>query len=62
MYETDDNIALIQITFGSFNRPLSKYVLINNKKASYYQGCPIPTSANIKAHNELRKILSNDIS
>lgn len=62
MYETQDNIALIQVTFGSFNRPLSKYVLISNGKASYYQGCPIPTSANIKAHNELRKILSNDIS
>jgi len=57
-----DGIVLLRLTFGSFNRPLSKYIIIRDKKVSYYQGNPIPTSANLKAHLELKKILSNDNS
>ena len=63
IFITDDkNIVLLRLTFGSFNRPLSKYVMIKDKKVSYYQGNPIPTSANLKAHNKLKEILSNDNS
>jgi tRNA (guanine-N7-)-methyltransferase len=55
--ENEENSGLIQVTFGSFNRPLSKYLIIKNGKISYYQGDPIPTSSNIKAHNKMKEIL-----
>ena len=58
----DNNIVLLRLTFGSFNRPVSKYVMIKNKKVTYYQGNPIPTGANLKAHKKLKEILSNDNS
>lgn len=62
IYITEENDVLIQLTFGSFNKPLSKYILIKDGHISYFQGNPIPTSANLKAHQELKKILSHDIS
>ncbi|WP_421716397.1 tRNA (guanosine(46)-N7)-methyltransferase TrmB [Arcobacter arenosus] len=55
-----ENSGLIQVTFGSFDRPLNKYILIENKKARYFQDLPLPTSANIKAHNQLKEMLKND--
>ncbi|WP_072681879.1 tRNA (guanosine(46)-N7)-methyltransferase TrmB [Arcobacter sp. LA11] len=55
--EEKKNSGLIQITFGSFDRPLSKYILIEEKKARYFQDLPLPTSANMKAHNKLKEML-----
>ncbi len=60
VFVTEDDIILLQLTFGNFNRPLSKYIIIENNKVSYYQGSPIPTSANISAHKHIKKILCND--
>ncbi|PUE66312.1 tRNA (guanosine(46)-N7)-methyltransferase TrmB [Arcobacter lacus] len=53
-----DNSGLIKITMGNFDRPVTKYLLIQNKRISYYQGNPLPTSANIDAHKKLIEILS----
>ena len=53
-----DNSGLIKITMGNFDRPVTKYILIENKRISYYQGNPLPTSANIDAHKKLIEILS----
>lgn len=53
-----DNSGLIKITMGNFDRPVTKYILIENKKISYYQGNPLLTSANIDAHKKLIEILS----
>lgn len=55
--ENEENSGLIQVTFGSFNRPVSKYLLVKDGDVSYYQGEPIPTSSNIKAHNKMKEIL-----
>ncbi|MCP4970757.1 MAG: tRNA (guanosine(46)-N7)-methyltransferase TrmB [Arcobacter sp.] len=55
--EGKENSGLIQVTFGSFDRPLSKYILIDNKKAKYFQDLPLPTSSNLKAHNKLKEML-----
>jgi tRNA (guanine-N7-)-methyltransferase len=55
--ESEKDSGLIQITFGSFDRPLSKYVLVKNKKAKYFQDSPLPTSANMKAHKNLKEML-----
>ena len=60
VYDIDENSCLIKLTLGSFNRPLSKYVLVEQNIPSYYQGEPIPTADNIKAHNLLKEILQND--
>ncbi|MAD42278.1 MAG: tRNA (guanosine(46)-N7)-methyltransferase TrmB [Arcobacter sp.] len=53
----EENSGLIQLTMGNFDRPVSKYLLIRDGKISYYQGTPIPTSSNIKAHKKLKEIL-----
>ena len=42
---------------GNFDRPITKYILIQEGKASYYQGNPLPTSSNIDAHKNLKEIL-----
>ncbi|AXH11929.1 tRNA (guanosine(46)-N7)-methyltransferase TrmB [Halarcobacter bivalviorum] len=55
--ENKENSGLIQITFGNFDRPLSKYILVEEGKASYFQDSPLPTSANIKAHQKIKEIL-----
>jgi len=53
----EENSGLIQLTMGNFDRPVSKYLIIRNGKLDYYQGSPLPTSSNIKAHNKLKEIL-----
>lgn len=55
--EGKENSGLVQVTFGSFDRPLSKYILIDNKKASYFQELPLPTSSNMKAHKMIKEML-----
>ncbi|WP_198306131.1 tRNA (guanosine(46)-N7)-methyltransferase TrmB [Arcobacter vandammei] len=52
-----NNSYLIKVTMGNFDRPVTKYIIIQEKKASYYQGNPLPTSSNIDAHKKLKEIL-----
>lgn len=56
--ENKENSGLIELTMGNFDRPVSKYILVENGKLSYYQGNPLPTSSNIKAHKKLKEIIS----
>ncbi|MGM0518316.1 MAG: tRNA (guanosine(46)-N7)-methyltransferase TrmB [Campylobacterota bacterium] len=58
--ENRENSGLIEITMGNFDRPVSKYLLIKDGSISYYQGNPIPTSSNLKAHQKIEEILRND--
>jgi tRNA (guanine-N7-)-methyltransferase len=60
MFEIEPNAGLIQVTYGSFNKPVNKFILIDHGKIRYFQGAPIPTSANFKAHLKLQEILSHD--
>lgn len=60
IFEINENSGLIQLTLGSFNKPLNKYIYINEGHVSYFQGNPIPTSANLKAHHKLKETLFND--
>ena len=48
---------LIQVTMGSFNKPVSKFIIVQNGNISYFQGDPIPTSANLKAHTLICEFL-----
>jgi tRNA (guanine-N7-)-methyltransferase len=52
------NSGLIKLTMGNFDRPVTKYLLIKEGSVSYYQGNPLPTSANIDAHKKLKEILN----
>ena len=60
LYVIEDikNSGLIKLTMGNFDRPVTKYLYVNEGKISYYQGNPLPTSANIDAHKKLKEILS----
>ena len=42
----------------NFDRPVTKYLYVNEGNVSYYQGNPLPTSSNINAHEKLKEILS----
>ena len=48
---------LVKVTFGSFNRPVTKYIYIENNKARYFQGEPIKTRVNLKAHQKILGII-----
>ena len=56
--ENSQNSGLIKITMGNFDRPVTKYLYINEGTISYYQGNPLPTSSNINAHKKLKEIFS----
>ena len=56
--ENSQNSGLIKLTMGNFDRPVTKYIYVNEGNVSYYQGNPLPTSSNINAHEKLKEILS----
>ncbi|MBS9782518.1 MAG: tRNA (guanosine(46)-N7)-methyltransferase TrmB [Arcobacter sp.] len=58
--EQKENSGLIQVTMGHFDRPISKFLLIEDGIVSYFQGNPIPTSSNINAHKKIKELLKND--
>ena len=53
----DNDGLLIKVTLGSFNRPTTKYIIIQNNKARYFQYDPIKTKTNLKAHQYIKKSL-----
>ncbi len=53
----EENSGLLELTFGNFDRPVSKYILIKNGEISYYQGNPIPTSSNLNAHKKIKELI-----
>ncbi len=60
VYTLDDNETnglLIKVTFGSFNKPVSKYLLLQNGTMRYFQGEPIITKANLESHKTILEIL-----
>jgi tRNA (guanine-N7-)-methyltransferase len=49
--------GMIRLSMGSFDRPESTYVLIENGFARYYPSLPIRSSTNLKAHILLDELL-----
>lgn len=49
--------VLIKLTMGSFNKPVTKYLLLQNGTLRYFQGPPIKTRLNLEAHQELLEML-----
>ncbi len=56
--ENKNNSGLIKLTMGNFDRPVTKYIHVDEGSISYFQGNPLPTSSNISAHEKLKEILS----
>jgi tRNA (guanine-N7-)-methyltransferase len=52
-----EKALLVKVTFGSFNRPVTKYLYIENENIRYFQGEPIKTRINIEAHQRILEIL-----
>jgi len=57
LYDTYDKNEkkglLLKVTFGSFNRPVTKYIYIVNNFIRYIQGEPIKTRTNLEAHQTI---------
>lgn len=52
-----NNALLVKVTFGSFNRPVTKYLYIENGNSRYFQGEPITTRVNLEAHQNILELL-----
>jgi tRNA (guanine-N7-)-methyltransferase len=52
-----ENSSMIRLAMGSFDRPESTYVIIENGTAHYYPSFPVRTSANLKAHILLDELI-----
>ncbi len=51
------NNILLRISMGSFDRPEHLYVLIKDKKTTYFPHLPLKSRSNILAHNYLNGVL-----
>lgn len=56
-YSVGNNGGMLRLAMGSFDRPESTYVLIENGSARYFPSLPVRTSANLKAHILLDELL-----
>ena len=54
-YSIGEKEGLIRISFGSFDRPEHKFVLIKESGAQYYPHPPVKTATNYKAHLKIRE-------
>lgn len=56
-FYTCQSVCVAMLSFGDFNQPQSKFLLITPHQISYIGGDPLPTQATYKAHQELIKLL-----
>ncbi|EDZ61285.1 tRNA (guanine-N(7))-methyltransferase [Sulfurimonas gotlandica GD1] len=57
VYKLDDGVML-RISLGSFDRPEHLYVLVKDKKASYYPTLPLKSISNLLAHKYLDEVFN----
>jgi len=56
-FEINKDKGIIHVSMGSFNKPLSIYLIVDGVKISYFITLPVPTSANHKGHKLIAQIL-----
>ncbi len=56
LYQIDESRYLLELSFGSFDRPEHTFLLLGNE-AKYFPKKPIPSQANIKAHKKIEELL-----
>ncbi len=54
-YSINGNDGLVRLSFGSFDRPEHKFVLVRDGVASYYPHAPVATRTNYMAHRLIRE-------
>ncbi len=59
LYKSGDNLLLVKCSFGSFDRPEHKFILLTQEGCRYFVSPPVKTSVNHKAHVKLTELLSN---
>jgi len=59
LYRSGGNRLLVKCSFGSFDRPEHKYLLLDESGCRYFVSPPVKTSVNYKAHQKLTELLSN---
>ena len=57
LYTIEPTKYLLEVSFGSFDRPEHKYIIISKEGASYYPTNPIPSQANIQSHKKIEELL-----
>ncbi|MCB4753504.1 MAG: tRNA (guanosine(46)-N7)-methyltransferase TrmB [Sulfurovum sp.] len=59
VYKGNDKMLLVKCSFGSFNRPEHKYILLTKEECRYVASSPVKSHTNHKAHLKLMELLSN---
>ncbi len=59
LYTIAEKRLLIKCSFGSFDRPEHKYILLEEEGCRYFASRPVKTSVNHKAHQKIMELLSN---
>ncbi|MCB4779888.1 MAG: tRNA (guanosine(46)-N7)-methyltransferase TrmB [Sulfurovum sp.] len=59
VYKGNDKMLLVKCSFGSFNRPEHKYILLTEEECRYVASSPVKSHTNHKAHLKLMELLSN---
>ncbi len=57
VYRIDGGGYVQKVTFGSFDKPESRYILIEEGGARYMYADPVKTEANAKAHQKIAEIM-----
>lgn len=57
LYDINEKDRMIRLAMGSFDRPESTYVIVENGQPRYYPDLPVRSSANLKAHILLDELL-----
>jgi len=59
LYRIGGSKMLIKCSFGSFDRPEHKYILLEEEGCRYFVSPPVKTSVNHKAHQKITELLNN---
>ena len=53
----DSESLLIKCSFGGFDRPEHKYIIVGEERCRYYPSIPVKTEINQQAHQTIREYL-----
>jgi len=59
LYKIGEASLLVKCSFGSFDRPEHKYIMLSKEGCRYFVSPPVKTSVNYKAHQKITELLSN---
>ncbi|MRJ02999.1 MAG: tRNA (guanosine(46)-N7)-methyltransferase TrmB [Epsilonproteobacteria bacterium] len=57
LYRIDGRKILLRLSFGSFERPEHRYIVIGEEGASYFPSPPVPSRVNREAHQKIEELL-----